>query len=154
MCFLLETANFCALFSASSLCQHKFLITLYWMSLGQPILCHTVCATPAKFDETAFHWFVYLAHYLRKRECIFVVFTARICHSGPIPCLFIYAPVLKKESDSEGMVPWVRNVGLGYDAVFPSYSHISIWLFTTIVKELFLSIFHSGEVCISISCRL
>lgn len=43
------------------------------------------------------------------------------------------------------MVPWVRSVGLEYDGVVPSYNHISIWLFTTIVKELFLSIFHSGE---------
>lgn len=61
------------------------------------------------------------------------------CLYWSLACSFMHR--FSKKSDSQGMVPWVRNVGSGYDAVFPSYNRISIRLFTTIVKELFISIF-------------
>lgn len=117
------------LFSLLHLCvSHKLLITWYWMNLGQTILCHRVCATPAKFDEIAFHWFVYLAHYLGKKKRIY--FCCLHCKDLP---QWANALLVHLGTGSQKWVwfwvPWVKNVGWLF------------WLFTTIVKELFLSIF-------------
>lgn len=77
-----------------------------------------------------------LACHLGRMECFFVVFTARICHSGLFLHLFTYSSILISEFDSARTEQSeVRTVSLVCDAALASCN--CIWLFSRAVKELF-----------------